>query len=198
VQYTLVSAGNHPSLLHGNAELHTIEKALPELLRVILIIFTLSIFNERPESTSVGLTIAARFCNILTGITGAAVGCGTAAPTPSPGSSVTGGPSLLSMLPVDFFLWAVFLALDVVMVTGAAKDGDDLWEKLWDIFLILADASEGGAEMAQCPESFKHRMSRYLWVPQIHDGRLDCLLKRLESRKRGLTRGTVGEDVDGW
>jgi hypothetical protein len=199
VQYTLVSAGHHPSLHHGNAELHSTEDALHELLRVVLIIFTLSVFNERPESTSVGLTIAARFCDILTGITDAAMGCGSAAPTPPspPGSSATRGPTLLSMLPVDFFLWAVFLALDVVMATGAASNGEDVWEKLWDIFLILSDTSEGGADRAQCPGRFKRRMSRYLWVPQIHDGRLDSLWTRLESRKRWLPQGTVGEDAGG-
>jgi hypothetical protein len=144
-QYTLVSANFQMGLDHDWTS------QLSELLRVTLILYTLTILNERPASTSVGLQVTSTFRSVFTRFH-----------WPPQGSTEDPAPALCPpSLPVDFYLWSIFLAASVIK--SARSDTRD-W--LLKSFIELESLSYGDNHDWRDSRS---RLSQYLWLPSIHD-----------------------------
>jgi hypothetical protein len=144
VQYTLLSDDLRQSL---DISIHA---KMFECIRITLILYSLSIVDERPADVTYGHTIGSKLRRIL---------CDMAQ---QPYSEVLRPTVANGMtLSVDFQLWAIFLAVSVMR--GPRSDTKDwLLESLSNI--VSAEVS--------CMHTWHDllsRMSRYLWVPSIHD-----------------------------
>lgn len=149
IQYTLVSTNFQQKFCDD-----TQRSQISEFCRITLILYSMTILNERPPSTSVGQQIGGIFRRVLTDLAGQSHDTTGDDSTPI---------SWLSLpLPVDFYLWAIFLAASVMMTT--AESDTKGW--LLASFAQLASPDHGDV---QDWNDLRSRLSRYLWVPSFHD-----------------------------
>ena len=120
-----------------------------ELCRISLIIYSLTILNERPTTTAVGQQLLGAFHQALVALTN----------LPHDHTDETPGLSWPLGLPVGFYLWAIYLATSV---TNSPACHSRIW--LMELFLKLA-----GASNIKDWDGLKTSLSCYLWVPEIHD-----------------------------
>lgn len=150
-QYTLLSTDSDRRF--GDTQASRIS----EFCRITLILYSLTILNERPPSTSVGQQIGRTFRHILTDL---ACEADHTADGPAP-------KSWLLPLPLDFFLWAIFLAASVMRSTES-----DTKDWLLTSFAELISPNYGDFNDYHYMRS---RLSQYLWVPSIHNSRFQLL-----------------------
>lgn len=112
-----------------------------EFLRVALIMFSLTILNERPKDCSAGRKICSIFNENFEGFT---LGCG--------------GYEEGAAGEVDFILWAVFLGVCVLRYIECE-------EKEW-LVMTFRNLCMRGAVTGM--EDLHGRLERFLWVEYIH------------------------------
>lgn len=125
-----------------------------EFCRITLILYSLTVLNERPASTAVGQQVTSTFRTALTNL------ASRLHRSERYCDSVIIAPWLLP-LPSDFILWAVFLAIIVLGPVDSNK-------KEWLLGFFDALTSSDGDGIQDWVE-LKTRLSRYLWVARIHD-----------------------------
>ncbi|KAH8648471.1 hypothetical protein BX600DRAFT_475314 [Xylariales sp. PMI_506] len=162
VQYALIAADfQHEPAHHGHRDRETCE-----VIRLALILYTLTILNERPPSTAVGEQLCAKFRGLL--ILTDAVPEQQQQQQQKPGcvedlTSCSSGDSCLgqSRLPVDFLLWAVFLAAGVLQSRFCGT-------RTWIMGSLMRLSASNKPEVHGW-QDLKARLSCYLWVLNIHD-----------------------------
>ena len=124
-----------------------------EFCRITLIMFSLTILDERGPSSSVGLKIG----DILRGILNDMIS-----------QSQYTTHRLISAsslpLPVDFILWAIFLAARVMATTESASDTQG-----WLLKLFAEISTSIWGDDIHDWHDLKPLLSQYLWVSSIHD-----------------------------
>ncbi|KAH8601794.1 hypothetical protein B0O99DRAFT_607473 [Bisporella sp. PMI_857] len=143
VQYTLVST-NYPAKPDAD-----INQRAFEFCRVILILYTMTILNERAPSAYIGHDIGNKFRTTLLYLT-------------CPDGTLDSQPKSWRFIwPIEFHLWAMYLLASVMMyIESETKD----W--LLAAFTEFASPEHAGIRDLQ---ELKHRLSQYLWVSKIHD-----------------------------
>lgn len=154
IQYSLVSVNVQESL--GDVA----GSHISELCRITLIIYSLTILNERAPSTSFGAHIGTKLRRALSGLAGQSYNHVLRPTAP---------------VPVDFQLWSIFLAASVMMNTES-----DTRSWLLASFVELASLDQGKVGDWQDLQSW---LSRYLWVPSIHDARFRWLWSEMAERR---------------
>ena len=124
-----------------------------EFCRITLIMFSLTILDERGPSSSVGLKIG----DILRGILNDVIS-----------QSQYAAHRLISAsslpLPVDFILWAIFLAARVMATTESASNTQG-----WLLKLFAEISTSIWGDDIHDWHDLKRPLSQYLWVSSIHD-----------------------------
>jgi hypothetical protein len=142
------------------------EAQMSEFCRITLILYSMTILNERAPSTSVGQQICGKFRRALTDLA-----CGTNGVSDASDLS-----SWMLPLPVDFVLWAIFLAASVLMATES-----DIKNWLLESFAKLLSSDRG--EVHDWSD-LRSRLDRYFWVPSIHNSNFQWLWDEVEERRR--------------
>ncbi len=158
IQYTLVST--NPQHRSDNGW----ESKFFEFCRVTLIIYSLTILNERPASTAVGQQVASTFRNLLSDLL-----CHDAIDKPA---SMSG----LLTPHIDFYLWAIFLAATVDMYTKS-----DTQDWLIRSFAKLVSSDHGHVHDWH---DLKFRLSKFLWVSSVHDSSSQWLWSEIAEMRR--------------
>jgi hypothetical protein len=159
VQYSLLST----TYQHSSSEIHAEPYRIMEFCRITLILFSLTILNERPPSSSVGQQICGKFRGVLTDLA----------------FRLHNGPitsAWILPLPREFCLWAIFLAASVIM-NSQSSTKDWLLESLSELASPKNGAFEDWKNLKAC-------LSRYMWVSSIHDCPLRRLWKEVEESRR--------------
>ncbi|KAF4633528.1 hypothetical protein G7Y89_g4592 [Cudoniella acicularis] len=180
IQYTLISNNFSQKLSHDQEEennnittAHHGKPLVSEFLRITLILFSLTILDESPPTTSVGKLIGGKFRLVFTELVYL--------------SQDTAGGKLGTdcrlPLPVDFLLWAVFVALSVVRITESAVD-----TRVGLVGLFVELVSSGCDEVRGWEDGLRLRlrlrMRRYLWVESIHDESFEWLWSEVVEVRR--------------
>ncbi|KAH8899065.1 hypothetical protein GQ53DRAFT_363912 [Thozetella sp. PMI_491] len=118
-----------------------------EACRLGLILYSLTILNERPSNVAYGIPLITKVRRTLDDVGGEIAGH-------------IGADQLIS-LPVDFQLWVLFLATIVATVPDA-----DTREWLLGSFARLSSHEHGNILSWS---DLRCRLSQYLWVPSVHD-----------------------------
>lgn len=162
IEYALVSTQHR----HGD----TRDYETAELLRIALVLYCWTILGEHPPSTSVGGELSNTFRNLFTN---------WAAP-PVAEHYLEEPPSRQKSLPLDFILWAIFLAASVVRAKESHKVCAEMgW--LLATFSSLSSSQQAGFNNW---DNLKARLSRFLWVPSVHDASLQWLWTETEDMRR--------------
>ena len=151
-QYTLASLD-----FRQFTDLNERDTLISEFYRITLILSTLTILNERAPSTAVGQTVCNKFRHVLTKLISGS----------SHSSLASDRATGLLPFPLDFVLWAIFLASSVLL---ASESETKYW--LLKSFGELAQRNPGNFESCH---ALRDRLSRYLWISSIHDSDLQLL-----------------------
>jgi hypothetical protein len=161
VQYTLLSTNFQPDY-RGD-----VGDRISGFCRITLIVFSLTILNERSPVTSVGLQIGETFRRVFTDLV-------SQSSYPARGLI---SPEYLP-LPADFLLWAIFLTASVMATT---EDRSDTQDWLLKSFFDLIDSTKRDFHDWHGLKSY---LSRYLWVSSLHDTSCRWLWTEMERMRR--------------
>ncbi|CAH0028779.1 unnamed protein product [Clonostachys rhizophaga] len=149
------------------------QKAIYELLRLTLIIYALTILKERPQTTSIGKTVSSSFLRAF--ITAVEVAkhvqvsqsdLSEANETRKRIDTCPFSP-LQALVPIDFFLWSIFLAVSLLPTGSEFREGKEVKTALLKVFSSLV-----GIQTQQRDE-IKSQISQYLWISYVHNDMFD-------------------------
>ncbi|CAK7201601.1 hypothetical protein SEUCBS139899_004309 [Sporothrix eucalyptigena] len=160
IQYMLVS-----SVLRQKLEsvVEVRGRRLGEMVRICLVLFSLSILDERPMDATYALKLVAKLKGILE------EEAFTVATEIEASAEIS--------IPVDLQLWAIFLAVSVTHGGTRWPDktrDDDETSWMLDAFTSRLtsseyDSSDSNSNAAGADYKVLARLCQYLWVPCIHD-----------------------------
>ncbi|VUC29902.1 unnamed protein product [Clonostachys rosea] len=177
-QYKLVLAANSPP-----AHLGSMGMAIFEILRITLVIYTLTILKERPQSTFIGQRIALKLYQALVAASEEASSaddlqlhpCGTESTLSNKVSNPMSPVSRLgSIMPSGFILWAIFFAIVNLPPGNESLEVISIKMTLLKIFAQLVQASG----MNQRDVMFQ--FSKYLWIDNAHNTLFDHFWSQAE------------------
>uniref|UniRef100_A0A8H7N8N4 Transcription factor domain-containing protein n=1 Tax=Bionectria ochroleuca TaxID=29856 RepID=A0A8H7N8N4_BIOOC len=149
------------------------QKAIYELLRVTLIIYALSILKERPQTTSIGKTVSSSFLRaFITAVEMAKhvkVSQSDQSEADETRKRIDTCPfsPLQALVPIDFFLWSIFLAVALLPTGSEFREGKEVKTALLNVFSSLV-----GIQTQQRDE-IKSQISQYLWISYVHNDMFD-------------------------
>lgn len=149
VQYTLLSPE-----LQQECSSDTLKGRIQNFCRITIILYTLVILNERPPSTSVGMSIGDTFRREATGL------MDQVHHSAGHGRTLTLSAQQLP-LPQNFVLWAVFLAANILRYTESET-------KDWLLAQFTELVSFENAAVHDW-QDFRTRMSAFLWAGGFHE-----------------------------
>jgi hypothetical protein len=160
IQYTLLSTELQQRCVTSSAD------GIREFCRITLILYSLSILNEHPPTSSAGGQIVRLFRHALAQVVQI-----TDKPTDSPNCQIW-----RSVLPADFLLWSLFLAISVI------KDKTSEIRRSFLSFLtelIFVDNTS-----IRCFGELHACLREFLWVPCLHDPLAQDLWDQIQGMKR--------------
>ncbi|CAH0055977.1 unnamed protein product, partial [Clonostachys solani] len=149
------------------------QKAIYELLRVTLIIYALTILKERPQTTSIGKTVSSSFLRAFIAAVEMAKHVKVAQSDQSEAEETRTRidtcpfSPLQALVPIDFFLWSIFLAVALLPTGNEFREGKEVKMALLNVFSSLVGIQ------TQQQDEIKSQISQYLWISYVHDGMFD-------------------------
>ncbi|CAG9953799.1 unnamed protein product [Clonostachys rosea f. rosea IK726] len=170
-QYKLVSAANSPPIHLGSMKM-----AIFEFLRITLVIYTLTVLKERPQSTFIGQRIALKLYQALIVVSEEATisgdlqlhHCSTESTSCSKLSNTLSPASPLGcIVPPGFILWGIFFAIINLPPGNGSREVISIKRTLLKIFTQLVQSSGMGQQ------DVKFHISKYLWIENAHGALFD-------------------------
>ncbi|CAH0023202.1 unnamed protein product, partial [Clonostachys rhizophaga] len=170
-QYKLVSAAGSPPTHLGSMKM-----AIFEVLRIALVIYTLTVLKERPESTFIGQRIALELYKALIVMSEEATVTGDlqlyhygteSTPFSKLSNTLSQASPLGSIVPPGFILWGIFFAFINLPPGNGSREVVSIKRTFIKIFTQLVQASG----MAQ--QDVRLQISKYLWIENAHGALFD-------------------------
>ncbi|KAK7223016.1 hypothetical protein V2G26_011019 [Clonostachys chloroleuca] len=169
IQYKLVLAAKNAQEM----DWCPFQISIYELLRVTLIIYALTILKERPQTTSIGKTVSSSFLRAFVSAIEMAklvkVSQSDQSEADETRKRIDTCPfsPLQTLLPIDFFMWSIFLAVALLPTGSEFQEGKEVKTALLNVFSSLI-----GIQTQQRDE-IKSQVSQYLWISYIHNDMFD-------------------------